>query len=116
MYPGIDRRLEVIPVSRVQRLAEKMPYITSLKLISEDGKVDFSYGKSDVSASELASAFVDYEVKVRSFDNEICFGSRIEESSSSDDSYLLIGCEPKSDFAGIFDAVCRCRTLCAADI
>ena len=94
---------KVIPVSRVQRLAEKMPYITSLKLISEDGKVDFSYGKSDVSASELASAFVDYEVKVRSFDNEICFGSRIEESSSSDDSYLLIGCEPKSDFAGIFE-------------
>lgn len=41
---------KVIPVSRVQRLAEKMPYITSLKLISEDGKVDFSYGKSDVSA------------------------------------------------------------------
>ncbi len=76
-----------------------MPYITCLNSFQKTVKSTFPTVKSDVSASELASAFVDYEVKVRSFfDNEICFGSRIEESSSSDDSYLLIGCEPKSDF------------------
>lgn len=94
---------KVIPVSRLNKLAEKMPYLTSLKLISDTGSVDFHHGESSVSTAELMSAFAGSEVNVRSFQNEICFGSRIPEADSYDRSYLLIGCEPKEDIAAIFE-------------
>lgn len=94
---------KVIPVSRLNKLAEKMPYLTSLKLISDTGSVDFHHGESSVSTAELMSAFAGSEVNVRSFQNENCFGSRIPEADSYDRSYLLIGCEPKEDIAAIFE-------------
>lgn len=47
---------KVIPVSRLNKLAEKMPYLTSLKLISDTGSVDFHHGESSVSTAELMSA------------------------------------------------------------
>lgn len=94
---------KVIPVSRLNKLAEKMPYLTSLKLISYTGRVDFHHGESSVSTAELMSAFAGSEVNVRSFQNEICFGSRVPEADSYDRSFLLIGCEPKEDIAAIFE-------------
>ncbi|MFQ9939288.1 MAG: two-component sensor histidine kinase, partial [Parasutterella excrementihominis] len=84
-------------------LAEKMPYLTSLKLISDTGSVDFHHGESSVSTAELMSAFAGSEVNVRSFQNEICFGSRVPEADSYDRSFLLIGCKPKEDIAAIFE-------------
>lgn len=65
--------------------------------------MDFHHGESSVSTAELMSAFAGSEVNVRSFQNEICFGSRIPEADSYDRSYLLIGCEPKEDIAAIFE-------------
>lgn len=94
---------KVIPVSRLNKLAEKMPYLTSLKLISYTGRVDFHHGESSVSTAELMSAFAGSEVNVRSFQNEICFGSRVPEADSYDRSFLLIDCEPKEDIAAIFE-------------
>lgn len=94
---------KVIPVSRLNKLAEKMPYLTSLRLISDTGRVDFHHGESSVSTAELMSAFAGSEVNVRPFQNEICFGSSIPEADSYDRSYLLIGCEPKEDIAAIFE-------------
>lgn len=94
---------KVIPVSRLNKLAEKMPYLTSLRLISDTGRVDFHHGESSVSTAELMSAFAGSEVNVRPFQNEICFGSRIPEADPYDRSYLLIGCEPKEDIAAIFE-------------
>lgn len=94
---------KVIPVSRLNKLAEKMPYLTSLKLISYTGRVDFHHGESSVSTAELMSAFAGSEVNVRSFQNEICFGSRVPEADSYDRSFLLIGCEPKEDIAATFE-------------
>lgn len=94
---------KVIPIPRLNKLAEKMPYLTSLMLISHNGGVDFQHGESSVSTADLMSAFADSEVKVRAFQNEICFGSRIFEADSYNLSYLLVGCEPKKDIAGIFE-------------
>ena len=94
---------KVIPVSRLNKLAEKMPYLTSLKLISYTGRVDFHHGESSVSTAELMSAFAGSEVNVRSFQNEICFGSRVPEADSYDRLFLLIGCEPKEDIAATFE-------------